>query len=801
MRRIAVALAVVCVCAAASERAASRDLERFDELVAETLEYDNARQMWVARGAAGEPVRVRRGDATLQAEWMAFSERTRRGIASGNVVYEEGDDTLYADFVQFDLDTLRGVLFDGRFESEGDQFRLEGAVVRRTGEDTYQFEDGTFTTCRCPGGGRDPWTIEADEADLEVGGYGTARNTTFEILGVPVVWLPWMLYPLKTERETGLLFPEIARSGRNGLELGLPVFFAVGDPVNVTLTPSWLQRRGPKGDAEVEYVFGENSWGELSGAFLKDFLIEENTISDPFGDERWYTAGRHRVHAPGGLDVLADYRFASDNQYPIDFDDLRDFRSFRYLESSAFVTRGFGGTGRFGVSAGARFADDLQSPDDLDRDRALLQRLPEVHFAALPSPLPWVSFLAPSLDVHYASFQPTSSAQEGLSSAALGPNGAFFDTGIDGVANSQERFFAANDPDGDGAPGMPGSSEADGIFQEGEPLADRGHRVVLHPRLALPFRLFDLVELLPEVGWHQTFYDSNQLAYEQRGYLTARADLRTRLRGGFGSVVHVLEPRLGWALVAATNQKGNPLFVPGTAVPQRRIRQLSLENLTRDPSDRVEDANALTFGFGNTLFRGGALVADFVLQGGFEFNEGDFLPVVLDGRAYPTERSQVRFNVAFDPMDVALDEAYASVAWADRRGDSLTVGYRFLRRVPEFFEDFSGDDGRFDEFDRDFDQVNQLGVGLRVALPWRFTASWDTAYTFERSLFLQNTWGIEYLSRCLCWVAGLEISQSRSRGVQFALIYRLTGLGDDRRRRGPGRAWSARSGGPAGAPN
>ena len=79
----------------------------------------------------------------------------------------------------------------------------------------------------------------------QVVGYGTAKNSTFEVLGVPVLWFPWMIYPLKTERQSGLLFPEFQISGRNGFEIGLPVFLTLGDPVNLTLTPRWLRSREP----------------------------------------------------------------------------------------------------------------------------------------------------------------------------------------------------------------------------------------------------------------------------------------------------------------------------------------------------------------------------------------------------------------------------------------------------------------------------------------------------------------------------------------------------------------------------
>jgi LPS-assembly protein len=234
------------------------------EVRADSLEYESQRDVWVGRGH----VVIDRQGRMLTADWVSFNPATRKGVAAGNVVIREGADEVIAEFVHFDVDTLQGILFDGELDAATSGFRLAGEEVRKTGELTYTFRNGSFTTCRCPEEGRDPWTIEADEADLEIDGYGTARNTTFEVLGVPVLWLPWMIYPLLTERQTGFLFPEYGASNRSGSDVGLPFFWAARHNVNVTFTPRYLSKRGYKQDVAVEYVFGERSGGELEGAVL-----------------------------------------------------------------------------------------------------------------------------------------------------------------------------------------------------------------------------------------------------------------------------------------------------------------------------------------------------------------------------------------------------------------------------------------------------------------------------------------------------------------------------------------------------
>src|SRR5690606_37308462 len=202
---------------------------------------------------------------------VACGERSRVGMASGNVVRPAAEDVLTAAFLQFDVEDMTGVVFQGRLESAGSEFEMTGSEVQKTGELTYRFENGRFTTCRCPDeDDRDPWTLTAQRADIEIEGYARARNATMEVLGVPVFWAPYLILPVKRERQTGLLFPDFGVSERNGVEMSLPFFWAAHDRVNVLVDPEYLTKRGFKPAVEVEYVFHERGAGKLYGTFIHD---------------------------------------------------------------------------------------------------------------------------------------------------------------------------------------------------------------------------------------------------------------------------------------------------------------------------------------------------------------------------------------------------------------------------------------------------------------------------------------------------------------------------------------------------
>ncbi len=762
------------------------------ELTADSIEHEQGRSLYIARGN----VRITSKDTELTADWMVFNNEIGRGAATGNIVFSNSGNVLHARFIEFNIDTQRGILFGAAFDSEKDQFRMQGAEIVKHSDDTYSFEHGTFSTCECPDPrDRDPWTIQAGSADLEVDGYATARNTTFEILGVPVVWLPWMIYPLKTERESGLLFPVFGYSGRNGAELGLPVFWAAHESVNVIATPGWMSKRGPTAALAVEYVFGERSQGDISGHFVWDQSIDPNSEEDPFGRDRWAVRGEKDFFLPWDLRFKSDFAAISDNEYLNDFNDLPHREDDRFLVSNAFVGRSFADDGRFGALTALVFSNDLQNPNDQDRDRFLLQRLPTVAGVVLPAAvadsIPVLDRIVPSFGLEYSFFYPRRRAVDKYDDldAKYYADAAFIDTGIDALPSSSERGFPGEmDPHGDD-----GGLELNGRFDEGEPLADDGHRIDLYPRLAVPFRISDYVEAYPEVGWHQTFYQSHFLGSNQRHLLTTQLDLRSRLSRHYSSgLTHLIEPQLSYGYISdlGSNQDDNPLFVPNTAVPQERIRQLELVNVMLDDADRVRKFNGFTYGVSNRFYRqiegeGAQLIADIYLSNGVDVEEGEFAPIYLGGTAYPIDGMSMLANFGFDPEEVAVSEATAQIGYRHPRGHELRLRYRYLRKTPKFFEDFKDSSERFDNFESGVERINQISLLARLAITDQWLVHYRGAYTFEDGLMLKNVGGIEYVSDCRCWAAGFELGHSRSRGVRFNLTYTFLGLGDDLKKTGP----------------
>ncbi len=254
-----------------------------------------------------------------------------------------------------------------------------------------------------------------------------------------MIWLPWMRYPVKTERETGFLLPEFSVSGRSGARIGFPFFWAARPNVNVTLTPTYLFERGFKPSVDVEYVFGERSYGNFYGTIIDDQDIEPNTFDTPFDQLRWATEWIHDHHLPRGWRAKVDATLFSDNVFPFDFYEFRNYKHERYVQSRAFLEKRFGPVQRYGFNGGVWWADDLQNPDNQDRDEFLLQRLPSLQLSGMPQPLPgFARRLQASFDVDYTHFYSRKKAEDVYPRANVRGDDLFLDTGIDAIPDGYE---------------------------------------------------------------------------------------------------------------------------------------------------------------------------------------------------------------------------------------------------------------------------------------------------------------------------------------------------------------------------
>ncbi|HEX5787713.1 MAG TPA: LPS assembly protein LptD [Woeseiaceae bacterium] len=251
---------------------------------------------------------LKRGDRLIGADTATYDAAERAVRLAGNVRYEDPQSEVVSESAEFAYESGRIVFTGAEFSLGASNGRggADNVLINRDGE--LQLDRVHYTTCPP---GSDDWVLLADDIDLDTReGIGTARDIKLRFQGVPILWAPFISFPIGDARKTGILTPEIGSSGRSGNEIRVPWYWNIAPNYDATITPRLLTERGLQLQTEFRYLTGIND-GELVAQYLPN---DEQT-----GDARHLLSARHRSLFANDWRALLDYRDVSDNQY---FEDL-----------------------------------------------------------------------------------------------------------------------------------------------------------------------------------------------------------------------------------------------------------------------------------------------------------------------------------------------------------------------------------------------------------------------------------------------------------------------------------------------
>lgn len=203
--------------------------------------------------------------------------------------------------------------------------RLTAKLIKRQDNGVIIAKEASFTACPLDA---EAWRIKADEVELNQSeGLLTARNTTFEVAGMPLLYIPYWQQVLR--RKSGFLTPSVSTSQVRGTEFVLPYYFAPAENWDATLTPHWMTARGFKGDVELRHV-----------SPLGHEKIQVEGLNDKLTSrQRSRLRGDIQRSLPYNINFVADADHISDYNYLADFATDSDAISRSYLQSEATLSQ------------------------------------------------------------------------------------------------------------------------------------------------------------------------------------------------------------------------------------------------------------------------------------------------------------------------------------------------------------------------------------------------------------------------------------------------------------------------------
>ena len=284
-------------------------------------------------------VSIRRGQDLIIADRAVWNNETNTAELSGQVKLTNEEAIMLAHRAVINLELKMAKVYDGRAFFPAQNYYLSGRVIERLGDKIYEVQDGTATTCDGP----DPaWAIKASRITVKEGGYATATGVTLKSGKIPFLATPYFVFPVKNERQTGLLSPSFGNSSRDGFTLSAPFFWATGENHDLTYTPVWRENRGLSHTLEGRYHLSHGR-GIWQYSYLKDeepqLFYYAGSLKSKMAGHRYWLRGQDRWKV-GDWDINLMVDKVSD---PLYLNEFRNDADGFYASSSLFYSK-FGST-------------------------------------------------------------------------------------------------------------------------------------------------------------------------------------------------------------------------------------------------------------------------------------------------------------------------------------------------------------------------------------------------------------------------------------------------------------------------
>jgi LPS-assembly protein len=692
-------------------------------------------------------VEIKRDLMTIRADEVHMDRETQDVEAKGKVSVEDPEWKIKsADSMQLNLGTEAGEIQNGDIFVEQGHISIMGRRFQKLGGQVYHIDDTFFTTCLCESG-TSPWKFSAEQMDLSADGLGTIRNGYFYILDVPVFYLPYGFFPLKTERQTGFLIPKFGSSTKEGYRFQQPFFWAISKSTDATLAFDIETRARVGALGELRTVINRDSDFVYRSAYFNetfrknpDGSIVDPTIADPhIPQNRWSVLSTHRYLTTTNWLTYSDVAAYGDDLFTRELIERFDLQGMR--ESDIRQSR-FGAS-RFGVfkSWGDTFLKGQWKfyQDFIQPDSGTLQRTPQIAY--------WGQRLLSGFPLEFR-------------------------------WRAELMNYLRKAP-GDGL------------------------RLDLRPEIVLPFKIDSYLLGSFSVAPRETFYHlyspvKSSDRNPSRELVEVRVKIGTALNRvfqgtafGLSSVKHVFEPEMSYLFVPSANQSSIPIMDGNDRVERRNVVTFALANRfwgkyigTLAETSRGADVELLNpTGAGvremASMKLAMSLDIDKVRKGGDSLSDID-----ISIQSTPLDYVYIGFESGVQPGPWKVRQAKAALSITDprlirrtldpdfNRPNSFGIGYYFLGQGPLDYlaEDANVNlnepatpsycaahpvDPRCQGFSQNI--ASNIGTNFLYHATDNILLYLSSTFDARRGNFLGFRAATKYLSTCECWALTFRV--------------------------------------------
>jgi lipopolysaccharide assembly outer membrane protein LptD (OstA) len=728
----------------------------------------------------------------IQSDDASIDIEKEEGTFSGDVVLAHPEFSLSCKEAYLNVPYETGVFKDTKFRLEQSEFNIASQTAVKFSEFEYKFFDTSLSTCDTS---LDPlpWSVKSNELDVTVDGYAHSYWTSLYFYDVPIFYTPYFGFPVKSERSSGLIIPEIGGNSQSGITARVPFFLALDESSDATIAPFIASNTRYGADFEVRKYFSLNNF--LTSQFvLSDESLRGNALRGlvpgpngtlPFDQRRFGAFVNHTWSTDKNstlpLNYLADIHYVSDDLI------LRELPNDNIgLRNATFTTSRVGvstGISDFGSVELRSEYNQIIDGNTIGTDDTVLHRAPEL------------------VSQVYQSFLPFGYNDYGLKLNT-------------GAVLSATQFMRKEGVD--------------------------GTRVNLNPQVTVPFHYENYFDGNLGVSVYDTYYSLQDLTPVNQNDADDSPNRRTFVAGGQIStafegiyevdpngllasiaslgvnnfsqelkrVKHTIQPYLRYTYAPNVAQDSLPLFDVVDRVRNRSLVTYGLKtgllgrlNSRSSYSSPIEElAPSLNdlplLGFADTasVFRGAlgsqagtsplfgsnstlSNLFNFEIFQSYDYIEankkqdplrdsfsdiGTFMSVI------PNSNLGFSLQSFYSPWRSEVTSALSSVGLRDDRGDTISLGYSFVN--PLVLSGTEAIPGR---------DISNVQGQAEIILTSQLRVGYFARYDSEAKKFIDQIGALRFANECNCWHLDVGFSdRTNPDQQQFNIRFTFAGIGD-----------------------
>lgn len=697
------------------------------QIQADKIQYNEELGIYEAVGN----VVVSRQGRTLSADMVQLNQISQDALAIGNVRLISEKDILRGRRLRMNLESETGELSGGSVFIHQNHFYLSGDLIRKTGVQTYTADRFTGTTCDGP----DPdWKITGRDLKVTIEGYGFSKHATLWAGIVPVLYSPYLIFPVKLKRQSGLLIPEIGYSQRKGNQYLQPLFWAINEHSDATLFAHYMSERGTRMGIEYRYILSDRSQGAFMAEGFSDRQVDDGSqqASEQWGyedddaarpnDDRYWVRMKHDQQLPGGLTAKLDLDVVSDQDYLYEF--RKGYNGFD-------VTRDY-----FRNTYGRDIDDESEA---IRLNRLNLNRT--WHHYAFNTDLRWYDDVVrrrQNMDDNTVHQLPA--IMLGATQQPVGNWPIYYD-----LESSYVHFYRIN--------------------------GTRGQRLDLYPRVYAPFELARSIVMAPSVGvrattWRLNYDDEaqdNEKDYFSRSLYDVKLDTSTELYrlynvswAGHDKLKHAVTPQVVYEFIPEEDQEDLPEFDDNDRIEAKNLVTYSLTNTFTGRRPNQTRSGQTSYSYQTYLRL--KLAQSFDIDKQNNDDPEPFSDVAIELDVTPGRYVRLDTDAGWSVYDDQLTTFTTTLKLWDNRGDKLDIDYSYQR------ESDPGDN----------DGLESIGVSGELKLTNRLGLQGAYERNLNNQQAIESSFGISYQSQC--WRVDFNYTVEDS-DHSYSIMLNLLGLG------------------------